>query len=85
MEVLFFFKKRSHAQTKKEVMSACAASHLRVDDFVSAQRAGLPKSFPTDFTHEGPGPGVHRHVPGQIVMRVKNLWRIQKYRGFYCE
>lgn len=47
--------------------------HLRVDDLVSAQRAGLPEPFAAHFTHEGPGPCVHRHVPGQVVMRVKNL------------
>lgn len=38
--------------------------HLRVDYFVSAQRAGLPESFPAHFAHEGPGPGVHWHVSG---------------------
>lgn len=67
---------------KKTKMRVRAASHLRVDDLVSAQRAGLPESFPAHFTHEGPGPGVHRHVSGQIVMRVKNLRRIHKHRGY---
>lgn len=57
------------------MLPVCAAAHLRVDDFVSAQRAGLPESFAAHFTHEGPGPGVHRHVSGQIVMCVKNLRR----------
>ena len=42
----------------------CAASHLCVDDLVPAQRAGLSESFAAHFTHEGPGPGVHRHVSG---------------------
>lgn len=46
---------------------------LRVDDLVSAQRAGLPESFTAHLTYEGPGPRVHRHVSGKIVMRIKNL------------
>lgn len=50
-----------------------AAAHLRVDDLVPAQRAGLTESFPAHFTHEGPSSGVHRHVSGQVVMRVKYL------------
>ena len=45
---------------------------------MSAQRAGLTETFPAHFTHEGPGPGVHRHVSGQIVMGVKNLPEIMK-------
>lgn len=50
-------------------------AYLRVDDFVSAERAGLAEAFPTHLTHEGPGPGVHRHVPCQVVVRIKNLQR----------
>lgn len=51
----------------------CSASHLRVDDLVPAQRARLPKPFPAHLADEGPGPGVHRHVSGQVVMCVKDL------------
>lgn len=54
-------------------MCVRAAPHLRVDDLVSTQRAGLTKAFPAHFTHEGPRSGVNRHVSGQVVMRVKNL------------
>lgn len=50
-------------------------AYLRVDDFVSAERAGLAEAFPAHFAHEGPGPGVYRHVPGQVVVRVENLQR----------
>ena len=45
-----------------------------MNDLVSAKRAGLPESLSAHFTNERPGPGVHRHVSGQIIMRVKNLW-----------
>lgn len=56
-------------------MDFVCPSYLRVDNFVSAQRAGLPESFAAHFAHKGPSPGVHRHVSGQIVVRVKNLRR----------
>lgn len=52
-----------------------ARAYLRVDDFMSAERAGLAEAFPAHLTYEGPGPGVHRHVPGQVVVRIKNLQR----------
>lgn len=56
-------------------------AYLRVDDFVSAESAGLAEAFPAHFTHEGSGPGVHRHVSGQVVVRVKNLQRERERRG----
>lgn len=50
---------------------------------MSAQSAGLSEAFTAHFTHEGPGSGVHRHVSGQVVMRVKNLRSRQTEReGF---
>lgn len=57
-------------------------SHLRVDDLVSAQRAGLPESFTAHLTYEGPGPRVHRHVSGKIVMRIKNLQTTQRHTKY---
>lgn len=47
--------------------------HLSVDDLVSAQRARLPEAFPAHFAHERPRAGVHGHVAGQVVVRVKHL------------
>lgn len=49
------------------------AAHLRVDDLVPAERAGLSEPFAAHFAHEGPRAGVHRHVPRQVVVRVKHL------------
>lgn len=48
-------------------------THLCVDDFVSAQRARLAEAFPTHFTHERSGARVHRHVAGEVIVRVKHL------------
>ena len=50
-----------------------------------AQRAGLAESLAAHFAHEGPGPGVHRHVSGQVVVRVKNLRTTQTHRGYHSE
>ena len=40
---------------------------------VSAQRGRLPEPFPTDLADKGPGPSVHWHVAGQVVVGVENL------------
>lgn len=48
-------------------------SYLSVDDFVSAQCAGLSESFPANFTHKRTRAGVHGHVAGQVVVCVKHL------------
>lgn len=45
-------------------MGRARAAHLRVDDFVSAQRACLPETFPAHFADEGARAGVHGHVSG---------------------
>ena len=45
---------------------------------MSTQRARLPEALPAHFTHEGPRAGVHGHVAGQIVVRVKHLTRRKK-------
>lgn len=57
-------------------MGRARAAHLRVDDFVSAQRACLPETFPAHFADEGARAGVHGHVSGQVVVRVKNLQKV---------
>lgn len=61
-------------------MECCDVSrqYLSVDDLVSAQSAGLSESFAAYFANEGSRPGVDRHVSGQVVMSVKNLWTISK-------
>lgn len=60
---------------RKECLSADvrAAPHLRVDDLMPAERAGLSEALAAHFAHKGPGPGVHRHVSGQIIMCIKYL------------
>ena len=44
-----------------------------VDDFVPTQRAGLSEALATDLTLEGTRSGMHRHVPGQIIMRIEHF------------
>ena len=46
-----------------------------------AESAGLAEAFSAHLAHEGPGPGVHRHVPGQVVVRVKNLHKERKEKN----
>lgn len=72
--------KKEEEEKENNKSSTRAASYLRMNDFVPAQRAGLSKSFPADFTNKWSGPGVHWHVPGQIVMCVKNLQIIKKQK-----
>lgn len=48
-------------------------TYLRVDDFVPAQGAGLAEALPADLADERPGPRVHRHVAGEVVVRVEHL------------
>lgn len=47
--------------------------YLGVDDLVAAEGAGLAESFAADLADEGPGARVHRHVAGQVVVRVEDL------------
>ena len=56
-------------------------SHLRVDNFVSAQRAGLTEPFPAHFANEGPRACVHWHVSSQIIMSIKYLQK-EEYHVF---
>lgn len=49
------------------------ATYLGVDNFVSAQRAGLAEAFAADFAHEGSGSGVDRHVAGEVIVSIKHL------------
>lgn len=51
------------------------ATYLGVDNFVSAQRAGLAEAFAADFAHERSGSGVDRHVAGEVIVSVKHLWK----------
>lgn len=50
-------------------------TYLGVDNFVSAERAGLAEAFATDFAHERSGSGVDRHVTGEVIVSVKHLWK----------
>lgn len=58
-------------------------TYLGVDNFVSAERAGLAKTFATDFAHERSGTGVDRHVAGEVIVSVKHLWKDK--RGLCAE
>lgn len=65
-------------------------SHLRVDDFVSAQCTGLTESFPAHFTHERPRACVHWHVSCQIIMSIEHLQKkinnlVFTFLAFICE
>lgn len=63
-----------------ESLTACGALVrllCRVDDFVPAKSGRLPESFATDFTDEWTSARVNWHVPGQIVMRVKDFAAIR--------
>lgn len=51
------------------------ATYLGVDNFVSAQRAGLAEAFAADFAHEWSGSGVYRHVAGEVIVSIKHLWK----------
>lgn len=46
---------------------------LRVDDLVPAEGRRLAEALAADLADERPRPRVHRHVPRQVVMRVKHL------------
>lgn len=46
-----------------------------MDNFVSAERAGLAEAFAADFAHERSGSGVDRHVAGEVIVSVKYLWK----------
>ena len=50
------------------------ATYLGVDNFVSAERAGLAEAFAADFAHERSGSGVDRHVAGEVIVSIKHLW-----------
>lgn len=49
------------------------STHLCVYNFMSTQCAGLAEAFPAHFANERSGPGVHRHVAGEVVVRIKHL------------
>lgn len=48
-------------------------TYLGVNNFVSAQRAGLAEAFAADFAHEGSGSGVNWHVAGEVIVSIKHL------------
>ena len=50
-------------------------TYLGVDNFVSAERAGLAEAFATDFAHERSGSSVDWHVAGEGIVSVKHLWK----------
>lgn len=45
----------------------------RVDDLMPAECRCLPEAFAADLADEGPGAGVHRHMPREVVVRVEHL------------
>lgn len=49
------------------------STYLGVDNFVSAERAGLAEAFAANFTHERSGSRVDWHVAGEIIVSVKYL------------
>lgn len=49
------------------------ATYLGVDNFVSAESAGLAEAFATDFAHKRSSSGVDRHVAGEVIMSIKHL------------
>lgn len=65
------------ASLRREVLRAgragLGATYLGVDNFVSAQRAGLAEAFAADFAHERSGSGVDRHVASEVIVSVKHL------------
>lgn len=44
-----------------------------VDDLVPAQGRGLSESFSANLADKWPGPGVNRHVSGEVVVGVEHL------------
>lgn len=72
----------SSPQRRRSGTGCCAragvrpgATYLGVDNFVSAQRAGLAEAFAADFAHEWSGSGVYRHVAGEVIVSIKHLWK----------
>lgn len=51
------------------------ATYLGVDNFVSAESAGLAEAFATDFAHKRSSSGVDWHVSGEVIVSVKHLWK----------
>ena len=67
---------RVQGRTPVESFSASRA-HVRLlfgmDDFMSAQSGCLSETFAAYFAYKWSRSGMHRHVPGQIVVRVESL------------
>ena len=48
-----------------------------VDDFVSAKCACLSESLSADFTNEGPGACVNRHMSREVVVSIEGLGELR--------
>jgi hypothetical protein len=46
-----------------------------MDNFVSAESAGLAEAFATDFAHKRSSSGVDRHVAGEVIVSIEHLWK----------
>lgn len=46
---------------------------LGMDNFVSAESAGLAEAFATDFAHKRSSSGVDRHVAGEVIVSIEHL------------
>lgn len=44
-----------------------------MDNFVSAESAGLAEAFATDFAHKRSSSGVDRHVAGEVIVSIEHL------------
>lgn len=42
---------------------------------MSAESAGLAEAFATDFAHKRSSSGVDRHVAGEVIVSIKDLWK----------
>lgn len=49
------------------------ATYLGMDNFVSAESAGLAEAFATDFAHKRSSSGVDRHVAGEVIVSIEHL------------
>lgn len=55
-----------------------------MDNFVSAESAGLAEAFATDFAHKRSSSGVDRHVAGEVIVSIEHL-RKDESRGTWAE